>query len=266
MNDSGTPTAKILDPTLISTAKLTEIASKDPDFLKVGELYHQDPTFDIQKLVDDLTNKEAVPLLPTLRYKPSGLRKRADWETTWHRQRQEDAIDARTQLPKDDPNYLDTTAANRLKEKEIGPIPVPPKYTTKDFAKTHYWKLRGKLDVPKERWVSFPHTEGPDARPVIAWAGYDHLQLANAVATYYVRVQEEFGGTGDPRLMPLLGCLLELLPWIKQWHNELDPEFGLKMGDYYEDFITEEARKMGQTLEDIRAWEPPKKKKGKRKR
>jgi hypothetical protein len=50
---------------------------------------------------------------------------------------------------------------------------------------SNYWQLRGNLDVPKERWVSFPHCEGEDASPVIAWAGYDHLQLARAIAERY---------------------------------------------------------------------------------
>ena len=36
-------------------------------------------------------------------------------------------------------------------------IPVPPKYATADFQKSDYWRLRGKLDVPKERWISYPH-------------------------------------------------------------------------------------------------------------
>ncbi|MEO0825170.1 MAG: BREX-2 system adenine-specific DNA-methyltransferase PglX [Cyanobacteria bacterium J06635_1] len=266
MNDEGQPTDKIPDPTLISTAKLADIARQDPDFLQVGELYRNDPAFNVQKLVDDLVDKQAVPLLPVLRYKPTGLLKRQDWQHTWQLQRQEDAIDARTQLPKDDPNYLDSIAAKRLKETEIGPIPVPPKYATKDFQKTHYWKLRGKLDVPKERWVSFPHCEGPDGFSVIAWAGYNHLQLAQAISAYYVDVQERFGGSDDPRLVPLLGCLLELLPWLKQWHNDPDPAYnGLKMGEFYEGFIQDEARQMGKTLDDIRAWEPSKIK-GKRKR
>jgi hypothetical protein len=253
--------------TLISTAKLADIARQDPDFLQVGELYRNDPAFNVQTLIDDLVDKETVPLLPSLRYKPSGLRKRADWEHTWHLQRQEDAIDARTQLPKDHPDHLDSTAAKRLKATEIGPIPVPPKYATSDFQKPHYWKLRGKLDVPKERWVSFPHCEGPDGFPVIAWAGYNPLQLAQAISAYYVDVQENFGGRDDPRLVPLLGGLLELLPWLKQWHNELDPDYGLKMGDYYAGFIEEEARQMGLTLEDIGGWQPPQKKaKGRKKR
>ena len=253
MNDDGTPTAKIIDSTLISTAKITDIARQDPDFLQVGELYRNDPAFNVQTLIDDLINKQTVPLLPSLRYKSTGLRKRKAWEHTWNLQRQEDEIDARTQLPKNDPDYLDTAAAKYLKEQEIGTIPVPPKYENKDFAKPHYWTMRGKLDVPKERWVSFPHCEGPDGLPVIAWAGYDHLQLTQAIAIYYVRVKEEFGGSDDPRLIPLLGCLLELLPWLKQWHNALDPDYGLKMGDYYEGFIQDEARQKGKTLDDVRA-------------
>src|SRR5271157_5189178 len=116
-------------------------------------------------------------------------------------------------------------------------ITVPPKYTSADFVKSDYWRLRGKLDVPKERWVSFPHCEGEDGTLMVAWAGYDHLQLARAISAYYVDVQERLGGREDPRLVPLLACLIELLPWLKQWHNEVDPEFGVPMGDYFEGFL-----------------------------
>jgi hypothetical protein len=136
---------------------------------------------------------------------------------------------------------------------------VPPRYTSSDFASSTYWRLRGKLDVPKERWISFPHCAGNDGTLMIAWAGYDHLQLARAISAYYVDIQEHRGGHNDPRLEPLLSCLIELLPWLKQWHNDVDPEFGLHMGDYFEGFIQEEARQMGQTRDQIRAWKPPKK-------
>lgn len=74
-------------------------------------------------------------------------------------------IDARTSLPSDDPQYLTADQARDLKQQEIGDIPVPPKYRSSDFLSTggaRYWALRGKLDVPKERCVSFPHCEGPD--------------------------------------------------------------------------------------------------------
>ncbi len=232
MNDEGTPTAQ-LNIALVSVARLADIARQDAAFLEVGALYRDDPAFDVQRLVAELVEAESVPLLPVLRYKPIGLRKRQEWEATWALQRQEDAIDARTRLPKDDPRYLSEVDASVEKKRTVGAIPVPPKYTSADFLKSDFWRLRGKLDVPKERWVSFPHCEGPDGSLTIAWAGYDHLQLARAISAYYVEVQERLGGRDDPRLVPLLAGLLELLPWLKQWHNAVDPEFGVPMGDYY---------------------------------
>ncbi len=258
MNDAGKPTAR-LAVGLTTVGKLADIARQDPDFLQVGELYRDDPAFDVTRLVAELVEGESVPLLPILRYKPSGLRKREEWENTWTLQRREDEIDARTTLPKDDPRHHSELDAKELKKKQVGTIPVPPKYTSTDFLKGDYWRLRGKLDVPKERWVSFPHCEGEDGTLMVAWAGYDHLQLARAISAYYVDVQERLGGRDDPRLVPLLACLIELLPWLKQWHNEVDPEFGVPMGDYFEGFLQEESRNLGLTLDELRAWQPARK-------
>jgi len=96
-----------------------------------------------------------------------------------------------------------TDAAKRARQRAVGDIPVPPKYTSTDFLNSNLWRLRGKLDVPKERWVSFPHCEGEDASPVIAWAGYDHLQLARAIAERYEQAKELEGR----KLVPLLACI-----------------------------------------------------------
>ena len=243
------------------------MARGDAEFQQVGELYRDDPAFDVQALVTELVAVESVPLLPVLRYKPSGLIKRGTWERTWDLQRQEDVIVARTKLPNTDPEHLTDAAARERKQQQIGNIPVPTKYDSKDFLNSDLWRLRGKLDVPKERWISFPHCEGPDGTAVIAWAGYDHLQQARAISGYYVRVQTEFGGSDDPRLIPLLAGLIELIPWLKQWHNEPDAEFdGMRMGDYFEGFVSEEARQFGKTLPEIKAWERPMKEGAKAKR
>ena len=62
---------------------------------------------------------------------------------------------------------------------EIGAVPVPAKYRHADFRKTTYWQLRGKLDVPKERFILYPGCERRQApSPVIGWAGWDHLEHA----------------------------------------------------------------------------------------
>lgn len=272
MNDAGKPTAQV-ELSLLSTSKLADIASRDTAFQTVAELYRGRPDFDVTKLVTELVEAESVPLLPVLRYKPSGLDKRRAWERTWDLQRQEDAVDRRATLKgvgindggwkaasDDGTSPLNPAQAEVLKKETIGPIPPPPKYKSTDFHKGDYWRLRGGLDVPKERWVSFPHCEGTDGLPLVAWAGYDHLQLAKAIAAHFVRVQEQEGGRDDPRLVPLLGCLIELLPWLKQWHNEFDTEFGLAMGDYYEGFVQDEARQMGRTMDEVKAWQPPAKK------
>jgi hypothetical protein len=148
-------------------------------------------------------------------------------------------------------------------------IPVPPKYTSADFISSggaRYWALRGKLDVPKERWISFPHCEGADGTMMIAWAGYDHLQLARAISAYYVEIQEHLGGRDDPRLVPLLACVIELLPWLRQWHSEIDPDFDQRMDEFFAGFVAEEAKALSMTIEEIKAWEPPQRTSGRGRR
>ena len=93
-------TPLLADVQLVSVAKLADVAAKDSQFIKVANVYRDREDFDIVKLVDELVSEEHVPALPILRYKPSGLDKRAAWEETWELQRAEDAIEARirTQL------------------------------------------------------------------------------------------------------------------------------------------------------------------------
>ena len=256
MNNTDKPTNKI-EISITSIAKLTDIAKIDSQFITVGELYRNDPAFKIEKLIAELVEAESVPHLPILRYKATGLRKRLEWEHTWELQRQEDTPPS-PPLPRGgeiDSPPLQGGARG-------GSIPVPPKYASTDFLKPNYWRLRGKLDVPKERWISFPHCQGEDGTLAIAWAGYNHLQLAQALSTYYLDIKERIGGSNDPRLAPLLASLVELIPWLKQWHNDIDPEFGLAMGDYYEGFLIEEAKAIGHTVESLKMWEPVKKGKG----
>ena len=242
---------------LTTTAALADGMRDDADFLQVAALYTGRPDFDVAGLVARLVADESVPLLPVLRYKPSGLRKRAAWKHTWKLQRMEDAIDARVELPETDPERLTPDAAAALKATEIGTVPVPPRYASADFRKGAWWRLRGKLDVPKERFVSQPGCER-DADPslVIGWAGWNALEQSQAVAGYFSRVREQEGWTAD-RLAPLLAALLELLPWVRQYHNAPDPEFDVGMGDYFEAFIDDETRALSLTREALQAWTPP---------
>jgi hypothetical protein len=260
MNDAGTPTARfpgVQEGEIVSVARITDEARRDPLFQEAGEVYRDDRAFDVLALVMELVASEAVPALPIERYKPSGLLKRKQWERTWEFQRAEDAIDARVNLPEDDPKKLSADAAAREKQKTVGDIPVPPKYAQADFLPGPFWRLRGKLDVPKERFVSFPHVTTADGTALVAWAGSDHLQLAKAVSGLYVDIRDRQGTQDDPRLFPLLAVLIDLLPWLKQYHGDIDPEFGISMADSFASFVATEGQRLGKSINDLAAWVPP---------
>ena len=88
---------------------------------------------------------------------------------------------------------------------------MPPKYGSPNFKKVSFWKLRGKLDVPKERRISYPGAERDgDASPVITWAGWDHLQQAQALAEYFLDAKDAHGWP-TAKLKPLLAALADLL-------------------------------------------------------
>ncbi len=145
----------------------------------------------------------------------------------------------------------------RRKKAEIGDIPVPPKYNRTDFLSQDFWRLRGGLDVPKERFVSFPGcSPDADGSLIVTWAGYDHLARATAIGTTYQARKDEEGWPAE-RLTPLLAGLQELLPWLIQWHNDYNAAIGEGMGDYFADFVREEARMLGLTEAALAAWQPP---------
>jgi hypothetical protein len=58
----------------------------------------------------------------------------------------------------------------------------------------------------------------------------------------------------------MLAGLLELLPWLHQWHSDPDPTFGRSAAEEFEDFLDAECREHGFTRDDLRAWRPPEKK------
>lgn len=174
----------------------------------------------------------AVPFLAQHRFTDSGLEKHSAWEATWALQRREDA-------------------GEKLED-----IPVPPKYGQEDYRDPNAWRLRGKLDVPKERFISYPGCESDeDQQPVYGWAGWDHLQRAQALAQLYNARREE--GWEKERLIPLLAGLLELMPWLLQWHNQPSEELGgAKAGDQFALFLEGQCAELGLTHKDLRDWRP----------
>jgi len=210
------------------------------------ELLSEESGVDLVRLVSDLVDAEGVPFLAGYRHAETGMEKRATWEETWRLQRLEEA----------------GTLAPELKRLGLQAIPLPDKYATKDFLR-HYWGHRGKLDVPKERFVTVPggNTED-DPTPLVGWAGWDHLETAQALAALYQRRKTEDGWTGE-RLVPLLAGLAERVPWLLQWHNDFNDTYGMKVGEFFRDFVAGEAHGLGvavdftKATDDLRTWTPP---------
>jgi hypothetical protein len=180
-------------------------------------------------------------------------------------QRREDAIDSEVAAPltrrthETAEQFQDRLAAEQRRRRweEVGDIPPPAKYTSADFQTSTCWRLRGALDVPKECFISYPFcSREADPALLIGWAGWNHLQQAKALAAWYTEVTEQEGWPVE-RLKPLLAGLEELIPWLKQGHNDLDPEFHERMGDFFETFLQGQLQRYGLTRDDLKHWTPP---------
>ncbi|MEU1228372.1 BREX-2 system adenine-specific DNA-methyltransferase PglX [Streptomyces sp. NPDC005828] len=219
-------------PALITLSRLVDNLSRDEDFVSVAKIYS--PRKELPAVVAELMSDEHVPFLSALRYKPSGLKKRSDWEHVWDLQRQEDAAD-------------DEPAKRKIRDS----IPVPLKYTSADFLRPSYWRARGKLDVPKERFISYGQANVPTPG-LYGWAGWDHQEQAYALTTY-IATHESLT---DEEVTPFLAGLLELQPWLDQWHNEFDATFGSSPAAFFRGDRQMEQGKHGLTDGHLRAWRP----------
>ena len=214
-----------------SVARLASRARTDVDFMSVATLYTGRDDFDVATLVAELVTAEAVPYLAAMRLKESGMRKWVQWCETWDLQRREDAGE------------------------DVGEIPVPPKYSSADFM-AGVWPHRGKLDVPKERFISYPGAQtDSDPSLVIGWAGWDHAERARALASWYLQSKSQ--ERDREVLVPMLAGLAELLPWLEQWHNEpsADPVLN-RPADQVRALWEAEMRANHVTAEDLAQWRP----------
>lgn len=217
----------------MSTAELTDALRDRPLLVETLELLSDRKDDDLAATVQRLVVDAAVPHLAAERLTESGMRKREVWEQVWELQRAED------------------------RGEEVGTIPVPPRYAKSDFRLSIYWKHRDKLDVPRERFVLIPHGErGADTSQVVGWAGWGECDLARALAGRIMELREQHAADAE-HLTPLLAGVLELLPWIHQWHPDSDPLFGGPPGQYFESWLDGQLAELAITRDTLRAWRPP---------
>ena len=217
-------------PATRSITQLADLLRHDKVLLELASVLTGNPEPDLVAVIGSLAPAQAVPYLAAYRYKPSGLEKYREWQKIWDLQRREDAGEKVT-------------------------IPVPPKYKTPDFQKGSYWQARGKLDVPKERFILYPGAgrEG-DTTPVLGWAGWNHRDQAVALVREIMN-QQALGASNDA-LAPMVAGLVELEPWLHQWHTDLEPEFGTSAAQAVTSQIDQFLPQLQATREDLNAWRP----------
>ena len=225
-------------PVARSVAELADALRGDAILGELVSVLTGDAEADLAKVLGSLVTDQAVPHLAAHRYKSAGLEKFRTWQQVWDLQRREDAG-------------------------EKVDIPVPPKYSTVDFRKTEYWKARGKLDVPKERFILYPGLgrEG-DTTVVLGWAGWDHKDQALALAREFP-VQDALGA-GNDLLTQMVAGLVELEPWVHQWHSEMDASFGVSPAEAISAVIDQQLGRLEATREEVIAWEAPATTRGRR--
>ncbi len=184
---------------------------------------------DMTARLQALLYRYAVPYLSALRYTESGMRKRGEWTRAWDAQRLADHGES-----------ADFTTGSL------------PTYTANDFRSATIWQLRGKLDVPRERFILYP-AAGNTGQDLFGWAGWGCRERAVALMTQYEALQAR--RESADRLVPLLAGILELAPRVQQWDSDRNhggdgSAVGLRR------FVEDEARRLRLSLEDIRAWRP----------
>lgn len=158
----------------------------DARVLAVCEVLTGRKDFSLSQLVASALQADAVPSHRFHVYKPAGLVKREVWERTWADQRREDAGE------------------------KVTPE-VPPAYGSGDFLKPDYWRLRGKLDVPKERFIAFSEVPGrAGVETLYGWAGWTAQQRVKAI----LAIDEELEDASVPLAdrIGLLDSAWRLLP------------------------------------------------------
>lgn len=196
--------------------RLEEIVSawtRDPRVAAVADVFVGGTNVDVTLVAERLLRAEALPDNPRRIYTDEGLRRFDEWKRVWALQDQEDQG-----MPLTDP----ATGAP-LKE-----IPLPSKWEKTDFVRPEYFQIRGKLNVPRERFILFA-----DLQPVCyGWNGWRDQERGLAQVKAFERAETDpvhpllRPTAEDPRRCGVTLGLWESLDDVRRWvganqHGEL---------------------------------------------
>ena len=180
-------------PRCLSLEALTERLAAVDGALAVASVWAGHPHPELPEVVGELLAAHAVPCAAALRHTEAGLAKRAKWEETWALQRSVDAGGGATVAP-------------------------PPHYTMSDYRDAITWRHRGKLGVPRERFIAYPGAGRKEGELLYGWAGWALREQALVLKVMYEERSRD--GWASAPLEPLREGLRELVPWICSWDED----------------------------------------------
>lgn len=178
-----------------------------------------------------ILDAEQLPYAAALRYKESGLRKRAQWEQVWELQRREDETG------------------------EALGIPVPPKFASIDFQRASYWSIRRRLDIPRERFISYPGAAAEGDGLLLGWSGWSDTDRVRVLFDL-ISVCRQQPRPSAYRIAPLLAGIQELLPWVRQWGTGYEPGRQTDPAVDFQCEFDDLRTAFGLSTHDLASWRP----------
>jgi hypothetical protein len=179
--------------------------TRDPRVVAAAAVYAGSSDVDLFLVAEALLSAQSIPDNPRRVYTDSGLRKLDAWKEVWALQDREDAGE------------------------DVGDIPKPPEFKSDDFVKGDYYSIRGKLNVPRERFIAFE-----DLTPArYGWNGWRDLERGMAQVEAFTEAEADPQNPlpppthDDPRRCGVTLGLWESLDDVKRWsgadhHAELE--------------------------------------------
>jgi hypothetical protein len=220
-SDSSTRGA-LAEPKPYRLEEVVAAWSRDPRVAAVaGVLMGTGASVDVSLVGEKLLRANALPDNPQRLYSEEGLRKLDEWKRVWALQDQEDEHGLACTVAKErgepppkkrlvDPNDPAT---------ELEAIPLPPKFDRADFSRAEYFSVRGKLNVPRERFILFAELT-PNR---FGWNGWRDRERALAQVEAYTLAESDpekplpAPSTDDPRRCGVTFGLWESLPDVRRW-------------------------------------------------
>jgi len=179
--------------------------SRDPRVASAAAVYEATSDFDLALVAEKLLSTQSLPDNPRRVYSMSGQRKLDHWREVWAQQDSEDRGEG------------------------VATTDKPPEYVSDDFVRSEYFAVRGKLNVPRERFIAFS-----DLNPTrYGWNGWRDLERGLAQVEAFTEAEGDPYNPlpppthTDPRRCGVTLGLWDSLEDVRRWsgadhHGELE--------------------------------------------